>query len=175
MIPQVLRIHSNWLKDNTYGVNAQLAALESESLLDGDTVPPDVAFIGNQIDDRVVARWVDPPERPAIYVNLDLPISFQQADQRPGQLRGVVPVGIRYFTAHGNPDEAAEDTAHTLRAIYRSLIDLYLNANSASRTRAGIYVEAYSELLLGDLAETVGNSLVTGGIVLRARVIETSP
>ena len=175
MIAQAVRIHTAWLKNVTHGVNAQLARLVTESLLDGDPVPPDVVFIGDQFDDRVVSKWADPPSKPALYVSEDLPESFAQVDQRPGQTRGIVPVGIRYFTAHQDPDRAMRDTSHTLRAIWRSLNVLFANAQQAARARAGIYVEGYETIHMGELIETVGNSQVTGGVVVRCRVVDTKP
>lgn len=175
MILETLRIHTVWLGNATYGVDAQLALLDSAGLLDSDDVPPDVKFIGNAIDDEVVAQWKEPVNRPAIYLSLDLPADFAQSDQRPGQIRGVVPVGIRYLTAHADYRKAKKDTAHTMRAIRRSLSVLYQNAQEASRTRNGVYVEGYERIMFGELEETVGNCQVLGGMVVRAQAVDTKP
>lgn len=175
MILETLRIHTAWLGDATYGVNAQLALLYLQGLLDGDDVPPDVAFIGNAIDDEKVAQWKDPINRPAIYLTLDLPADFEQADQRPGQIRGVVPVGIRYLTAHADYRVAKRDTAHTMRAIRRSASVLYQNAQQAARTRNGVYVEGYERIMFGDLDETVGDCQILGGMVVHAQAVDTQP
>ena len=173
----VLRVFSAWLDNETYGVNAKLTYLNDQSLLDGDTVPPDVQFIDNSYDDGRPAKMEAPPKTPALYVTHDLPASFTQRDQKPGQVAGTVPVAIRYITAKSDVTAGRQDAGHTMRAVRMSLTELFRNAHGddGSRTRAGVYVESYEEMLIAEILETVGNSLVTGGMIIRCRVVDTKP
>jgi len=175
MTPTVLRIFDDWLQDATNGVNAKLAYLEAQGLLDGDDTPPDVQFVGNAYDDEQVAKAEKPPKRPALYIGHDLPASFSGRDQKPGQIEGAVPVAIRYVTIHGDLVQGRRDAAHTLRALRMSVDELFRNAQRPKRERAGLYLEAYEEILMGEILETVGNAQVTGGMVIRCRTIDQRP
>jgi len=176
MTPQtVLRMFDDWLQNSTYGVNKKLDYLEAQSLLDGDSVPPDIAFVGNSYDDACVAKGDKPPSRPALYVTHELPARFSGRDQAPGRVEGVVPVAIRYITVHGDLIQGRKDAGHTMRAIRMCLADLFSNAQSAARTRAGLHIEHYEELLVGEIQETIGGAQVTGGMLIRCNVIDSHP
>lgn len=175
MIIQPVRMVTAFLKDATNGVNAQLNALASAGLYGSDGQPPDVAFIGDSVDDPVVIQGKEPHSLPAIYVKLDGPASFDGMIGTDRRIGDKVALAIRYLTHHGDPEEAVKDTGHTLRAIVKSLNVLHSNAQEAARTSNGIYLVACTLLLAGEWSEAVGNAKVTGAVVVHYEVRDLNP
>ncbi len=168
---------STWMKDATYGVNAQLDLLTSDGLIPvGDTQPPDLATIADSVDDRWVIRGnEEPPNKPALVITHDRVPQFGGEIGTDRRTNDLVQISLRYFTIHGDEDQAVQDTAHTLRAIVRSLKVFNSNAQEDARKLNQIVLKTCTQILAGPWREKVGNALVSGAVVSSYDVIDLKP
>lgn len=172
MIVETIRTWTDWLKDPTYGVNAQLANVPKDA---GDPVPTNIAFIGDQTRDKVVAQWKEPQDFPALYVTMDGPaVGAGEVGTIHRDYDSVV-VAIRYLVRNPDAEEALRDTFYTLRAIVRSVKDLAHNDQAPQRTRNGIYIGTVKSIAYGQWREGVGNATATGVVTITQDVRDSSP
>lgn len=167
MIVETQRIWSDWLKDSGNGVNAHLLQIP----LDGtDPRPAPVAFIGDQTRDKVVARWEQPLDFPAIYVTMDGPAIGQgEVSQIHRDFDDVV-IAIRLLVKNPDTQESVRDTFYYLRAIVRSVKALAHNDQAPERNRGGIYVGTVKAITYGRWSEAVGSATATGAVTITHNV-----
>lgn len=171
---ETLRIVGDWLARDDYGVNAYLTQVPRDA---GDPVPPQIAsWQGEQLAvfDATRHVWVaerqDAPAVPSLYVIGEDVISLTGEASPDGQVRRTVTpiiVTVRYLTARSDTVAALRDGEYTLRAVVRSLKELFLNANDAARIRNGACLTAMVDpVTYAPVVESIGNHRVAGGVVL---------
>lgn len=175
MIIQILRMVNTWLEDGTYGVNAQLDLLTTDSLLGSDTQPPDIAFIGNPADDELVAEWKAPNKLPAIYVTIGGPATADGEVHTVQRLVGDLRVDILYLAQLAQTHLLFRNTGHTLRAIARSLKVFNDNAQDADRTQHGILMKTCKSMIWTPWVEAVGDARATGLVQCVYNLVDQNP
>ena len=171
---------TNWFTHPTYGVNAQLAWLVSQSLIRaGDTVPADFATgaIDNEIDSAAVARGDFPAKADAGYYSPALAIGRLSEVQMPGELMTQAglrdipgyPMLVRYSEVDADTHLAFRNWYYVERAIVRSARLLALAANDPGQDSLTslLGVKLYS---LGDI-RNVGAWVNPSGIVVAGAVV----
>lgn len=175
MIIQILRMVNTWLEDATYGVNAQLDLLTTDSLLGSDTQPPDLAFIGNPADDELVAEWKAPQNMPAIYVTVGGPATADGEVHTIQRLVGDIRVDLLYLAQQSDTHILFRNTAHTLRAIARSLTVFNDNPQSDDRTLQGILMKTCRSMIWTPWVEAVGDARATGLVQCVYNLVDQNP
>lgn len=171
---EILRLVADWLGredlERENGVNDLLADL---ALDDNDPAPELLAGVYDETRDDEVAARQDPPEWPALYVTEDLApeaegeVSTQHRDFE-------ATVAIRYLTRAYDRAKGVADTKYTLRAIQRSLRQL-TEGTSAERTRNQVCLLRLVSLNEVPVAESVGEYMVTGALLVRLEARDADP
>lgn len=168
MINEALRVIADALEA---GVNAQLEALP----LDGtDTRPDPIISVVDETRDDGVAAGRYPEDLPAITVTLDGDANLKgsaMSDNRDGELSIV----IRYIQNDTNNAEARQHGYNVLRAIQRTVHNLFDNANTADRTRNGIQVIDCLTLDVVSTFQPINDSMLASAIRLRLFVRDDQP
>lgn len=167
MILEAIRSLTDFLKDPTYGINAELSALTLE---DGDPAPPSIAAV---LD----------PTRNLIEGALDWPILTVTQDggaEADGEVSTVkrdatVSLVIRYVTADPDPERTVTDTLLTLRALSRALRTYLDNTHIADRTRNGVCVLTCRRMAYGPVEEEAQGGVTTGAMLLDFLVRDEQP
>lgn len=164
MILEMERMITDWLDDATYGVNAQIDTLDLDA---GDSDPPDIKIIEDITRSARVALRQDPSNYPAIYVMADGGFEMEgEVMTNAGPRRSLnLPVAIRYLVQKADLDKGHRDTRYTLRAIVKSLKAL-TEADQTTRTRNSICLERIESVTHELVFEEVGESVVTGAVVV---------
>lgn len=149
MLLEAVRIWADALEDADYGVNAQLASVELDG---GDTRPPDVRWVKDVTRDTGAVEGRLPSDWPGLVVG---PSGF--AARAEGQVttekRDAEDVGVTAEWVSGKSDLAAalRDGMYTLRAIQRTLDDLFETAQDADRSRNSVRLLNAQELEFGEI------------------------
>ena len=155
MITDVLRQVSDWLDDDTTGVNAQLASLPQDA---GEPAVPRV-WVKDETRVGWVARGVLPREKlgggPVLLVRLGaegagVPLATQDAFPRES-----VPVEVWYFAAKAETELLVTQAFQTLRAAARVLAARFgpvMGALSRNATELEAPEQGRIELVLEQLA-----------------------
>lgn len=173
MILESMRAVTDWLNRDDYGVNHFLASIPVD---EGDQPPSRVAVIYDETRDDLAARAEEPLVFPAIYVTMDLP--FEMDGPIPtGQFREAasMTMAIRYLRKDWSTANAVRDTLYTLRAVVKSITELAKPAHADSRTRNYVGITAVNRVSQMLTAETVGESVMTGAVVLDLAVRDLAP
>lgn len=179
---EIVRMIADWLLDSTYGVNAYLPSVPRDV---GDSAPPNIADWNSTLAvfDETRHLWVvqrePPPAVPALYVMCDSPVNMIGQPYPNGDVRTTnnpVAIAIRYLTSQSDRVQAHVDGEYTLRGVLRSIAELMKNANEASRTRNSIQlIAAVDPTVYFPIEETVGESTVSGAVLLNVEARDVSP
>lgn len=178
MILETIRMTSDWLKDATHGVNAELDALQAGVDMDAtDPAMLAVAVIRNPTEDADAAAWQAPIELPAIDVREDGPVAADGEVATVYRDAASVALAIRYFATAAEEDVAVQQTMTALRAIVRSLAKFLQDTPEAeaARSRNGILILGCTTLTFGRWHEGVGDAKVTGAVGITLQVRDTLP
>lgn len=172
MMLETVRVVADWLSDATYGVNALRSTVPTDT---GVTAAPALTVFDSTRDGRVARGGV--PQLPLTsFPCLLVTPADQPADQvspavRPTPADLSVTVLVRYATIQLDTALAERDTSQTLRAIQRSLGQLFVtSAGESARSRAQVQVISYSDLRVATLYESMDDATVTGGVSITLRV-----
>lgn len=167
MINEVCRVVSDWLNDPVQGVNVLLPLTPLDA---GDTMPPLLLSILDPRDGDV-ARGRLPKNLPGIAVvpivadGLAPHITIADAE-------GDVHLAIRVGMTSAQTDEGYTDTSYYLRTIMRSLRRLNGNFDRTKLVRNGVYLEGASDVHMAQLFTPVGDSIITGAVLITYHVRE---
>jgi len=175
MIAEPILIITAWFKHVTNGINAEIATMDSADLFGAYDAPPDIVFIGNRIEDALVARWKEPLESPALYITIDAPSVWDGEVHQVHRNSDRVTVALRYIVKNADSAEAILWTAHTLRAIVRTAKRLNADANKDSRKLNGIFLPKCEDILLTEWNEAIGSHTATGAAILSYHVSDQNP
>lgn len=167
MMLDVLRMVTDWLGHATYGVAAQLSALDYDG---SDTTPVGTLQIVDESRDEGAAIGQYPSAWSLI-------VALQPVDQLVGQSaqythEADVPVLIRVKREDSNPAHAIRDLLYTLRATTRSIEALFTDSNAtgvAARTRNQVQALFYTALGQALTREQRDDHTVTAAIAVTIR------
>jgi len=166
---EVVRAVTAWLKDDTYGYAAKLAALP----LDGsDSRPTTVAdaSIVNECDDANAAfHRFDGLTLPALIVSVVGDIEHLEPNQPQTGERAdaYVTVQVRYAEKTGASATAIVNGTYAIRAVIASLRELHANANAASRTRNSVRLVSCESLTEQGVYEEVEDTWLLAAVQLK--------
>lgn len=149
MLLEAVRIFADALDDVSYGVNAQLPDIERDA---GDPQPPDIRWVKDVSRDQGAVEGRLPSDWPGIVVG---PSGF--AARAEGQVttekRDAEDVGVTAEWVSGKSDlaDALRDGLYTLRAIQRTLDDLFEAAQDADRSRNNCRLLNAQDLEFGEI------------------------
>ena len=147
MSVSVLRMITDFLKDGTYGVNAQLDVMTSDGLYDaGDSQPVDISYINDETRDDEIAQ-LSPPEGTTKKSSLSVFILDEislinltaQGESPPASRDEEVLVTIRFHDARVETAAGNRDSYYYQRALLKCLREF--NRTTATRTRNQISIE----------------------------------
>jgi len=141
----VNRLLATWLADATYGVNALLAGVPR---LAGHDAPPAVGSILTATDHGHLA-WVlpsrDDEEYPGPYLTITRPEAVElEGEQQTVDQDDELSLAIRYATY--DLEAGARDADYTMRAVRRSLAELFLNDHDTARISPELSIELVAVL-----------------------------
>ncbi len=173
-----IRMVSDWLADATNGVNAEIAKLVTEDLLDaGDAVPPNVEAILTATKDDIATRRELPTDTktPILMVVQGDALTVPQGHTQNRIDISDLPVAVLYGTRDVASAAGEEDAYYTLDAAMRSLNNLWTGPNESARTRKGIEISKLNgyQVLPTD-SETADRGLQLA-LIARFHVRETTP
>ena len=174
MILEAVRIIHTWLQDGTNGVNAKLPGVP----LDGsDSVPAAIVTFLEETSSAQVARGRVPEvasqlpclavlQSGEVVVPAVIGTTYQDAD---------ITVTIWYVARDKDSDTARRDAMYTIRAIRRSLTELFKPANDASRVRGSVQMFPTGEITIPPLFTVQDDVPISGAVEVRVKVRDTSP
>lgn len=149
MLLEAVRIWADALEDASYGVNAQLSGVERDT---GDPQPPDVKWVRDvtrdtgAVEGRLGSDWpgiiVGPDGTPA---TAEGQVTTEKRDARD------VAVVAEWVSGKSDLGQAIRDGSYTLRAIQRTLDDLFETANESDRSRNNIRMLNAQELTFAEI------------------------
>ncbi len=176
MILETTRILADWLGrqnlERVGGFNDKLLSLPLDV---GDKRPRTITEISDITRDEQVATRRDPYSLPAIYVIPDGDFEMEGEVSTNNREASEVPVAIRYLTDDYESYQAWQATMYSLRAIVKSLKVLAEDTNQGDRTRNNVCILSFNSIDQLLVTETVGNSRVTGAVVVSCYVRDASP
>lgn len=128
MFVETMRALAAHLNDGTEGINAKLALLAAEGLLEtGDAKPADVAIVTDSTSNRSVAQGM-PPVTPtgALYSPSVSVMLYDDCDLAPPEVAtseryATVPLVIRFFSNNSNTHDGMRYALYYARATAQSL------------------------------------------------------
>lgn len=174
---EAVRMVAAWLKDDTYGYAAKLAALP----LDGsDSRPATVAdaSIVNECDDANAAfHRFDGLTLPALIVSVVGDVEHLEPNQPQTGERadGMVTVQVRYAEKNTAGATAIVNGIYAIRAVIASLRELHQNENAASRTRNSIRLVSCESLTEQGVYEEVEDTWLLAAVQLKYYVVNLLP
>lgn len=174
---EVVRMVTAWLKDDTYGYAAKLAALP----LDGsDARPTTVAdtSIVNECDDANAAfHRFDGLTLPALIVSVVGDVEHLEPNQPQTGERAdaMLTVQVRYAERTAASQTAIVNGIYAIRAVIASLRVLHDNTNAASRTRNSIRMVSCESLSEQGVYEEVEDTWLLAAVQLRYYVVNLLP
>jgi hypothetical protein len=174
---EAVRMVTAWLKDDTYGYAAKLAALP----LDGsDSRPTTVAdaSIVNECDDANAAfHRFDGLTLPALIVSVVGDVEHLEPNQPQTGERadGMVTVQVRYAEKNTAGATAIVNGVYAIRAVIASMRELHQNANAASRTRNSIRLVSCESLTEQGIYEEVEDTWLLAAVQLKYYVVNLLP
>lgn len=175
MILESVRILTEWLGHATYGVNALLPTVPRE----GTVAAPAAVTIMDSTRDARITRGHLPPltgtENPALLVSAaDETITLVAPAVRPMPADAAVTMLVRYCTSDLDTARAECAASITLRAVARSLAQLFVTAaGESARVRSSVQLVGLTDLRLATLYEATDDTIVTGGVLATLRVRDT--
>lgn len=176
MILESLRMVNDWLQDATFGVNAKLPGIP----LDGsDTVPPDVVSFLEETSNALVARGRLPEDAtllPCLAVlqrgPLDIPAHVNTTYQD-----GEIILAIWYGARDVDSDDGRQDAYYTMRAVRRSLRELFKDdaTPKAARTRGNVSLLPSGLISLPSAFTIEGDTMVSASLELTVKARDTDP
>lgn len=135
-----LRLWASWLTDGTNGVNAKLAYMAANGLIDGaDPTPPDIAAIITQEDDVRMAFGEKGETWPAL-VLLDEDDGEFEGEVATSSRDGVVRLTALYVPRDAQAAGTYVASDYTRRAVIMSTEWWMKNASEPERTALATYV-----------------------------------
>ena len=178
----LIRIITAALKDDVIGVNAMLATIPKDA---PDDWKPDVAFIGDETSDEVVARDQDAPNYPALYVTENDPLAMEgeaQTNTHRDSLTGQGPgFAIELLLANADTIKAVQARGYILRAVVRTLKRLLDNssnlegADPEATRRGDIELVNGERITYGKWQRAAGNQKVVGMVHLLCKGRDNAP
>lgn len=149
MLLEAVRIWADALDDTGYGVNAKLADIE----LDGsDPRPPNIRWVKDVSRDRGAIEGRLPSDWPGLVVG-PAGTPARAEGQVSTDKRDARDVAVTAEWVSGKPDlaDALREGMYTLRAIQRTLDDLFESAQDADRNRNNIKLLNADEVEFGEI------------------------
>ncbi len=173
MILEPIRMVTDWLADEDNGVNTHLLTIDVDA---DDQAPTPVRLVADETRDDWVARKDTPVTHPALVITMDAPFTMARK-VATGQYREAddVVVAIRYIRSDHETAAAIRDTLYTLRAVVSSIEVLMGNDNLPARTRNQVCITDLTSISQLLVFEAVGNSAVTGAVLLSLEVRDLDP
>lgn len=169
MFLEVNRALTDFLKDATDGVNAQLDIMTTEGLFDaGDSQPADIDTIVDETRDIEVARRSPPLEasgddKPSLSVFILEAVPFGAPGISGGSpevaqsTREVtIQIGIRYYIREPETDEAFRDAYYYARAVAKCI--KAFNRNQTARTRNNVVFRQMTDMRFEPLFQEIEDS-----------------
>lgn len=166
---EAVRMVTAWLKDDTYGVAAKLAALT----LDGSDSRPETIADSSIVDETSNAhaafRRFDGLTMPALIVSCVGEPEHRDPEQMhsTAAVDGSVTVQVRYATRKLASDTAIADASYVIRAVIASLRELHKNENVASRTRNSVYLISCEQLIEQGVYEEVEDTWLLAAVQVK--------
>lgn len=175
MIIEIERLIADWLGhedvSKTDGVNDYLPGIPRDA---GDSQPTVLAAVYDETRDDCVASRNDPPNTPCLYLVQDSPMTLAGEVETQVRDSDDAVLAIRYLTTSYDTAQGIQDTSYTLRAVVKSLRAL-TQASSAERTRNSVCLLAIHDIVFVPITEAVGDSHVTGALVVTLEVRDAAP
>jgi hypothetical protein len=172
MILETLRVVTDALAHESYGVNATLASLP----LDGDDVRPEApATIKDSTRDAIVARNRVNDELPSLTVLLDDGTVDMDGEVQTSYRDADINVVIQYLGKNIDSDGGLADGFYMLRAVERTIRTLMLNENANDRTRNGIQLLQVNSIRHAPGFASANDALAAGELSVSFRVRDTAP
>lgn len=162
MINEVCRVVTDWLNDPVNGVNALLPTIPLDA---GDVMPDLLVSIVDATRDGNAARGRLPEKLPGIAV-VPLPVENLDPHITVANTEGDVQIAIRLGMTEAQTQLGVNATSYYLRAMLRSLRRLNGNFDHTVLTRNLIYLEGASNVRMVQLFEPVGDSVITGAVLI---------
>lgn len=168
-----IRIVADWLADDStgYSVNTLLDTVELD---DGDDKPGPVTVCDSTrhgwVARKHLSREGSGVQIPALAVFMGGDLVANGTPQTPDLRDGDIPIAIGYIEADGEHASGTAAGLYTMRAVKRSLYQLNLNENAASRTRNNVYLINWKEDRESEIAAKWNEAVVTTAIVTVWRV-----
>lgn len=172
---EALRLVTAWLNDDTSGVNAQLASVPRNG---GDALPADFALIADSTEWSWAAMGIRPDVEgftPCLLLRAGRSAQLD-AHSHVGKRDGVVEILIAYHDTNSNIINALRDAEYRLRALERSIDDLFTVATAADRLMDSVaiwYLESALEVETPFVP--LDDKTIAGGLRLTLKMRDTAP
>ena len=173
---EVIRIVSDWLQDEDYGVGACLALVP----LDGSDTRPSTPSVVEETTTGWAARNEVPNEvsGPVLSVALADAITFGEPSIEASAARLVfswdADVAVRYHVRGRASDQGTEDAYYVLRAVRACLQLLDQPVGVSARVRGGVRVDRVSAISMTPPADAPGDAFVSAGLTVTLRCHDTT-
>lgn len=168
MRAEAVRIIAAWLRDDTYGVAAKLAAVPLDGSDTRPTTIADASIVDETQDANAAFGRFDGLTLPALIVSCT-EVRYEPATpiQSGEYADGYVTIQVRYAERSVAPATAMTDGDYVVKAVIASLRELHLNANDASRTRNSVQLVSCESLVEQGIYQEVDDAWLVAGIEAR--------
>jgi len=174
---EACRAITAWLKDDTYGYAAKLAALPLDGSDSRPTTIADASIVSEVDDANAAFHRFDGLTLPALIVTVVGDIEHMDPNQPQTGDRGdaTMTVQVRYAEKNTASQTAIVNGTYAIRAVIASLRELHKNDNVASRTRNSIRLVSCESLSEQGVYEEVDDTWLLAAVQLKYYVSNLLP
>jgi hypothetical protein len=174
---EAVRAVTAWLKGDTYGYAAKLAALTMDGSDTRPTTVLDASIVDETDNANAAFRRFDGLTLPALIVTVvgDIEHSDPNQPQTGDRGEGYVTVQVRYAERNTASQTAIVNGTYAIRAVIASLREFHKNDNVASRTRNSIRLVSCESLVEQGVYEEVEDAWLLAAVQMRYFVVNLLP
>jgi hypothetical protein len=174
---EAVRMVTAWLKDDTYGYAAKLAALPLDGSDARPTTVTDASIVSECDDANAAFHRFDGLTLPALIVSVVGEIEYLDPQQplTGDRADGNLTIQVRYAERNTAGATAIVNGAYAMRAVVASLRELHKTSNVASRTRNSVQLVNCEALSEQGVYEEVDDAWLLAAVQLKYYAVNILP
>lgn len=174
---EAVRMVTAWLKDDTYGYAAKLAALPLDGSDSRPTTVADASIVDETDNASAAFRRFDGLTLPALIVTVVGDVEYLDPNQpQTGERADAnVTIQVRYAEKNTQSATAIVNGSYAIRAVIASLRELHRDTNAASRTRNSIRLVSCESLAEQGVYEEVEDTWLLAAVQVRYYAVNLLP